>query len=114
MAGHLPHGDRVAGDQPDQAAPRPVRLRVQGQHLVVVEAPEPEQAGAALRLPDQRGELLIRGTSRQLGEQCPDVRLADTGVDAVQDNLKRPFAGQYMATHGYIEDLFGCHRFLPL
>src|SRR5260370_24078288 len=89
-------------------------LRVQGQHVVVVEVQEPEQAGAALRLPDQRGELLVRGTSRQLGEQRPDVRLADTGVDAVQDYLKRPFAGEYMAAHGYVEDLFGCHRFLPL
>ena len=39
VAGHLPHGDRVAGDQPDQAAPGLVRLRVQGQHVVVVEVP---------------------------------------------------------------------------
>jgi hypothetical protein len=82
--------------------------------VVVVEVPEPEQAGAALRLPDQFTELLVRGTGRQLGEQRPDVRLADTGVDAVQDYLKRPFAGEYMATHGSVEDLFGCHRFLPL
>jgi len=32
MAGHLAHGDRVAGDQPDQAAPRLAGLRIEGQH----------------------------------------------------------------------------------
>lgn len=39
--GHLPYGDRVAGDQPDQAAPGLVRLRVQGQHVVVIKLREP-------------------------------------------------------------------------
>jgi hypothetical protein len=39
--------------------------------VVVVEVQEPHQAGAALRLPDQRGELLIGGTGRQPGEQGP-------------------------------------------
>ena len=89
-------------------------LRVEGQHVVVVEVQEPHQASAALRVPDQRGELLIGGTGRQRGEQRPDVRLADAAVDAVQDNLERPFAGEYMAAHGYVEDLLGCHRILPL
>ena len=89
-------------------------LRVEGQHVVVVEVPEPHQARAALRVPDQCGELLIGGTSRQRGEQRPDVWLADAVVDAVQDNLERPFAGQYVATHGYVEHLSGCHRFLLL
>jgi hypothetical protein len=80
------------------------------QHVVVVELQEPEQAGAAVRLPDQVTELLIGGTGRQLGEQRREVRLADTGLDALQDYLKRPFAGEHMAAHGYVEDLFGCHR----
>ncbi len=75
MAGHLPQGDRVAGDQPDQAAPRLVGLWVEGQHGVKVELQEPHQAGAAMRLADQRAELLVGGTSRQLGEQRPDVWL---------------------------------------
>src|SRR5579859_2900242 len=87
-------------------------LRVEGWDVVVVEVPEPHQASAALRVPDQRGELLIGGTSRQRGEQRPDVRLADAVVDAVQDNLERPFAGEHMAAHGDVEDVFGCHRFL--
>ena len=78
-------------------------LRVEGQRGVKVELQEPEQAGAALRLADQRAELLVRGALRELGEQRPDVRLADTGVDAVQDYLKQPFAGQYVATHRYVE-----------
>ncbi len=71
MAGHLPHGDRVASDQADQAARRLVGLRVEGQHGVKVEAQESDQASAALRLADQRAELLIGGTDRQLGEQRP-------------------------------------------
>jgi hypothetical protein len=60
VAGHLPHGDRIAGDQADQAASRLAGLRVEGQYVVVVEVQEPDEAGAALRLPDQRGELLVR------------------------------------------------------
>jgi hypothetical protein len=113
VAGHLPHGDRVAGDQADQAASGLVGgLRVEGQDVVVVEVQEPHQASAALRVPDQRGELLIGGTSRQRCEQRPDVRLADAVVDAVQDKLERPFAGQHVAAHGYVEHLLGCHRFL--
>jgi hypothetical protein len=103
----------VAGDQADQAASRLVGLRVEGQHVIVVEVQEPDEASAALRLPDQRAELLVRGALRELGEQRLNVGLADTGVDAVQDNLKRPFAGQYMAAHDYVEHSFGCHRFLP-
>ena len=87
-------------------------LRVEGQDVVVVEVQEPHQASAALRLPDQRGELLIGGTSRQRGEQRPDVGLADAVVDAVQDDLERPFAGEHVAAHGYVEHLLGCHRFL--
>ena len=99
--------------KPDQAAPRLVAgLRVEGQHGVKVEVQEPHQASAALRVPDQRGELLIGGTSRQRGEQRPDVGLADAAVDAVQDGLERPFAGQHVAADGYVEHLLGCHRFL--
>src|SRR5579859_6961510 len=78
-------------------------LRVEGWDVVVVEVPEPHQASAALRVPDQRGELLIGRTSRQRGEQRPDVRLADADVDAVQDNLERPLAGEHMAAHGDVE-----------
>ena len=38
VAGHLAHGDRVAGDQPDQAAPGPVRCRrIEGQRLIEVD-----------------------------------------------------------------------------
>ena len=115
VPGHLPHRDRVAGDQPDQAASGLVAgLRVESQDVVVVEVPEPHQAGAALRVPDQRGELLVGGTGRQLGEQRPDVRLADTAVDAVQDGLERPVAGEHVAAYRYVEDVFGCHRLLPL
>ena len=113
MAGHLPHGDRVAGDQPDQAAPGLVAgLGVEGQDVVVGEVQEPHQAGAALRVPDQRCELRIGGTSRQRGEQRPGVGLADAVVDAVQDDLKWPFASEHVAAHGYVEHLLGCHRFL--
>ena len=44
MAGHLPHSDRVASHQPDQAAPGLVAgLRIEGQHVVVVEMQEPHQ-----------------------------------------------------------------------
>src|SRR5690242_18046167 len=36
VAGHLGHGDRVAGDQADQSAPGPVRrLGVEGQRLLI-------------------------------------------------------------------------------
>jgi hypothetical protein len=109
VAGHLPHGDRVAGDQPDEAAPVPVGLRVMGQRGVEVELQESHQPGAALRLLDQRPEFLIGGTRRQLGEQRPDVRLADAGEDAVQDVRERPFAGEDVAAHRHVEQLFGCH-----
>jgi hypothetical protein len=91
-----------------------VGLRVERQDVVVVEVPEPHQASGALRLADQRAELLIRGTSRQPGEQRPNIRLADPAVDAVQDDLERPFAGQHVAVDGYVEHLLGCHRFLLL
>ena len=50
----------VAGDQADQAASGPVRcLGIEGQRRVEVELQEPHQAGAALRLPDQRADLLV-------------------------------------------------------
>ena len=68
MAGHLAHGDRVAGDQSDQAASALAGLRVEGQRVVEVKLQESHQPSAALRLPDQRAELLIGGTRRQLGE----------------------------------------------
>src|SRR5216683_1668155 len=97
VAGHLPHGHRVA-DQADQAAPRLVGLWVEGQYGVTVELQEPDQASAALRLADRLAELLVGGTSRQLSEQRTDVWLADAVVDAVRDDLKRPFAGEYVAT----------------
>src|ERR1700744_330598 len=64
-------------------------------HGAAAQAPNPDQAGAPLRLPDQRGELPIGGTSRQPGEQRPEVRLANAGVNAVQDDLERPFAGKW-------------------
>ena len=34
------------------------------------------------------------GANRQRGEQRPDVRLGDAAEDAVQDDLKRPFASE--------------------
>jgi hypothetical protein len=37
---------------------------------------------------------------------------ADAVVDAVQDSLERPFAGQHMAADGYVEHVLGCHWFL--
>ena len=52
MAGHLPYGDRVAGDQADQAASGLPRLRINPQRDVEVQLPEPHQPGAALRLLD--------------------------------------------------------------
>jgi hypothetical protein len=88
-----------------------VGFQVEGQD-VVVEVEETDQASAALGVPDQRGELLTGGTSRQRGERRPDVRSADAVIDAVQDNLELPFAGQHVAEHGYVENLPGCHRFL--
>src|SRR5208282_4447653 len=48
----------------------------------------------------------------QRGEQRPDVRLADAAVDAIQDDLERPSAGQHVAADGYVEHLLGCHRLL--
>jgi hypothetical protein len=59
----------------------------------------------------QQKALFVGDTSRELGEQRPDVRLADAVVDAVRDDLKRPFAGGYAATRGHVERLSGCHRF---
>jgi hypothetical protein len=102
---------RVAGDQPDEAAPVLVGLRVKGQRGVEVELQESHQPGAALRLLDQRAELLIGGTRRQLGEQRPDIRLADAAEDAVQDVRERPFAGEYVAAQHHVDHLFGCHLF---
>jgi hypothetical protein len=101
-----------AGDQPDEAAPAPVGLRVKGQRGVEVELQESHQPGAALRLPDQRAELLIGGTRRQHGEQRLDVRLADAAEDAVQDVRERPFAGEHVAAYHHVAHLFGCHLFL--
>jgi hypothetical protein len=73
MAGHLAHGDRVAGDQPDQAAPRlAFGLGIEGQRVVKVELQEPHQAGAALRLLDEGAELLVGAAGRELAEQLPD------------------------------------------
>ena len=49
MAGRLAHGDRVAGDQADQAPAGPVRcLGIEGQRLVEVHLHEPHQSDAAL------------------------------------------------------------------
>ena len=60
MAGHLAHGDRVAGDQADQAAPGPVRcLGIDGQRRIEVELQEPHQADTALRLLGEGAELLV-------------------------------------------------------
>jgi hypothetical protein len=47
-------------------------------------------SSAALRLPDQRAELLIGSTSRQPGEQRPSVRLADAAVERCGRTGRRP------------------------
>jgi len=49
----------------------------QSQRGVEVELEEPHQADAALRLPDEGGELLVGGAGREPAEQLPDVGLAD-------------------------------------
>jgi hypothetical protein len=113
VAGHLPHGHWVAGNQANQAVGRLVAgLRAKGRCGVKAELQESDQASAALHLPDQRAEFLMGGTSRQPGEQRPGIRLANAAEDAVQDGLKRPFATEYVAAHRYVEDLPGCHLFL--
>jgi hypothetical protein len=53
--------------------------------VVEVKLQEPDQAGAALRLPDQRAELPVGSARRELAEQHSDVGLADAAEDAVQD-----------------------------
>ena len=70
VAGHLAHGDRVAGDQADQSAPGPdLGLGIKGQHVIHVELPEPHQPSAALRLRDQGAGLLVGSARGELAEQ---------------------------------------------
>jgi hypothetical protein len=110
MAGHLPHGDRVAGDQADQAAPGLLpRLRIKSQRDVEVQLPEPHQPGAASRLLDQGAELLIRRTGLKVAEQRPDVRPADAAEDTVQHAGERPFAFDDVPANRNLKHMLGGH-----
>jgi hypothetical protein len=40
--------------------------------------------------------------------------MAGDQPDQAASGLERPFAGQHVAAHGYVEHVLGCHRFLPL
>jgi MFS family permease len=112
VAGHLAHGDRVAGDQADQPAAGPVqRFRIERQRVVQVELPEPHQAGAALRLLDQGAELLIGAARLELAEQLGDIGLADTTENPRQDLAERPVAGQDVTAHDHVEHVFRSHGF---
>jgi hypothetical protein len=88
--------------------PRP---GIESQRDVKVKLPEPHQPGAALRLLDQRAELLVRSACLQVAEQRPGVRPADAAEDAVQNVCERPFAFDGVAANRNLEHLFGCHRF---
>ena len=104
---HLAHRDRVAHDEPDEAAPGLVAgLRIAGQRRVEVELPEAHQPGAALRLPDQAAELLVGRARPELAEQRLDVRLADAAEDAVKDGLERQFAVEDVAADRDVQHLF--------
>jgi hypothetical protein len=112
VASHLAHGHRVAGDQADQPASGPVRrLGIERQRVVQVELPEPHQASAALRLLDQRAELLIRAARLELAEQLADIGLADAAEDSRQDLVERPVAVKDVSAHNHVEHLFRCHGF---
>jgi hypothetical protein len=114
VAGHLAHGDRVAGDQADQPSPGPVLgLRVERQRVVEVEPEEPHQAGTALRPLDQGAEFLICTARRERTEQLGDIGLADTTEDPIQDTGERPVSIKDMAVHRHVEHSFGCHGLLP-
>jgi Mn-containing catalase len=55
VAGHLPQGDRVAGDPPDQAPSRLVGLWVEGQHdFGYLLDPEPLGDMASVPTPDPK------------------------------------------------------------
>jgi hypothetical protein len=100
----------VARDQANQAAPGLLpRLRIKGQRDVEVQLPEPHQPGAALRLPNQRAELLVGSTCLKVAEQRPDVRLADTAEDAVQNASERLSAIDDVPANRNLKHMLGGH-----
>jgi hypothetical protein len=69
--------------------------------------PEPHQPGAALRLLDQRAELLIGVTCLKVAEQRPDVRPADAAEDPIQHAGEWPFAFDDVPTNRHLKHMLG-------